>query len=75
MFSQSSMFLLKIVAEMPKLNGTRFCSSCMRRDGLVRLVEAVLHLAHFVVHLADAVDRHAVAEDDALLVAQPRRPW
>ena len=27
MFSQSSMFLLKIVAETPKLNGTRFCSS------------------------------------------------
>ena len=31
MFSASSRFIEKIVVEMPKLNGTRFCSSCMAR--------------------------------------------
>ena len=31
MFSASSRFIEKMVVEMPKLKGTRFCSSCMAR--------------------------------------------
>ena len=34
------------------------------------LLEAALHLTHFVVHLADAVNRHAGTEDHPPLVAQ-----
>ena len=38
-----------------------FCQRLHGRDGLARLVEALLHLPHLIVNVADPIERHTDA--------------
>ena len=39
-------------------------------DGLARLVEALLHLPHLIVNVADPIERHTDAQEQIVLGAE-----
>ena len=71
MFSASVRFVAKIVDAMPNEKLSCFFAQRLHRlDRLRRLVEALLDRAHLVVDVADAVERDADADQDAVRGAE-----